>query len=41
MPDENDTPLTEEELALAREWEALSSDAVSDVHAPQSLREAI
>ena len=41
MPDENDTPLTEEELALAREGEALISAAVADVHAPQSLREAI
>ena len=41
MPDENDTPLTEEELALAREGEALISAAVADVRAPQSLREAI
>lgn len=41
MPDENDTPLTEEERALAREGEALISAAVADVHAPQSLREAI
>ena len=41
MPDENDTPLTEEELALAREGEALISAAMADVHAPQSLREAI
>jgi hypothetical protein len=41
MPEENDTPLTEEELALAREGEALISAATADVHAPQSLREAI
>jgi hypothetical protein len=41
MPDDNDTPLTEEELALAREGEARISAAVADVHAPQSLREAI
>jgi hypothetical protein len=41
MPGENDKPLTEEELALAREGEALISAAAADVHAPQSLREAI
>ncbi len=41
MPNETDTPLTEEELALAREGEALISAATADVHAPQSLREAI
>ena len=41
MPEENDTPLTEEELALAREGKALISAATADVHAPQSLREAI
>ena len=41
MSTENDTPLTEEELALAREGEALISAAVADAHAPQSLREAI
>jgi hypothetical protein len=41
MPDENDTPLTEEELARAREGEALIAAAVSDVRAPQSLRESI
>jgi hypothetical protein len=41
MPDENDTPLTEEELALARKGEALISAAAADVQAPQSLREAI
>jgi hypothetical protein len=41
MPDENDIPLTEEELARAREGQALIAAAMSDVHAPQSLREAI
>jgi hypothetical protein len=41
MPGENDTPLTEEELALAREGKALISAAAADVHAPHSLREAI
>jgi hypothetical protein len=41
MPDENDKPLTEEELALAREGKALISAAVADASAPQSLREAI
>jgi hypothetical protein len=41
MPDENDIPLTDEELARAREGEALISAAVADVHAPQSLRESI
>jgi hypothetical protein len=41
MPDENDIPLTDEELARAREGEALIAAAVSDVRAPQSLREAI
>src|SRR5512132_1683851 len=41
MPDENDTPLTEEELALAREGKALIAAAVADVRAPQSLREGI
>jgi hypothetical protein len=41
MTDENDTPLTEEELALAREGKALISAAAADVQAPQSLREAI
>jgi hypothetical protein len=41
MHDEHDTPLTEEELALARRGEALVSAAVADVHAPQSLREAV
>jgi hypothetical protein len=41
MPGETDKPLTEEELALAREGEALISAATAEVHAPQSLREAI
>jgi hypothetical protein len=41
MPDENDIPLTDEELAGAREGEALIAAAVSQVQAPQSLREAI
>ena len=41
MPDENDIPLTDEELARAREGQALIAAAVSDVRAPQSLREAI
>jgi len=41
MPDENDSPLTEDELALAREGKALISSAVADVRAPQSLREGI
>jgi len=41
MHDEHDTPLTEEELALARRGEALVNAAVTDVHAPQSLREAV
>jgi hypothetical protein len=39
--DENDTPLTEEELALAREGEARIAAAMADVRAPQSLRESI
>src|SRR5829696_598019 len=41
MPDENDIPLTDEELARAREGQALIAAAVADVHAPQTLREAI
>jgi hypothetical protein len=41
MRDENDIDLTEEELARAREGEALIAAAVSDVRAPQSLRESI
>ncbi len=41
MREDNDTPLTEQELALAREGEKLIAAAVADVHAPHSLREAI
>jgi hypothetical protein len=41
VPDEKDIPLTDEELARAREGEALIAAAVSDVRAPQSLRESI
>ena len=41
MPDEHDIPLTDEELARAREGEALIAAAVSETHAPQSLRESI
>jgi len=41
MHDEGDSPLTEEELALARKGEELIAAATADVHAPQSLREAI
>ena len=41
MPDENDMPLTEDELARAREGQALIAAAMADVRAPQSLREAI
>jgi hypothetical protein len=41
MREEGDTPLTDEEVALAREGERLIAAAVADVHAPQSLREAI
>ena len=41
MPDENDIHLSEEELTRAREGEALIAAAVSDVRAPQSLREAV
>ena len=41
MHDENERPLTEEELELARNGEELIAAAVADVRAPQSLREAI
>jgi hypothetical protein len=41
MREENDTPLTEEELALARRGEELIAGAVADTEAPQSLRESI
>jgi hypothetical protein len=41
MPEENDTPLTEEEQAAARRGQALIASAMADVRAPQSLRESI
>jgi hypothetical protein len=41
MPDEHDIPMTDEELASAHEGEALIAAAVSETHAPQSLRESI
>jgi hypothetical protein len=41
MPDEGDTPLTDEELANARKGETLIANAVGDTRAPLSLREAI
>ncbi len=41
MRREDDTPLNDEELALAKEGEALIAAAVADTRAPQSLREAI
>jgi hypothetical protein len=41
MHDEDDKPLSDEELALAKKGEALISAAVADTHAPQSLRESI
>jgi hypothetical protein len=41
MSDENDSPLTEEELKLARKGEGLIVAAVADVRPPQSLRESI
>ncbi len=41
MPHEDDTPLSEEELALAKKGEALIAAAVADTEAPQSLRESI
>ena len=41
MSHEGDTPLSDEELALARKGEALISTAVADTYAPQSLRESI
>jgi anti-sigma factor RsiW len=39
--DKDDTPLSDEELRLAKEGEALIAAAVADTQAPQSLREAI
>jgi hypothetical protein len=41
MRHEDDTPLSDDELALARKGEALIAAAVADTQAPQSLREAI
>jgi hypothetical protein len=41
MYGQDDTPLTDEELALAREGEKLIATSVAGVRAPQSLREAI
>jgi hypothetical protein len=41
MPDEHDIPITDEERSRAREGEALIAAAVSETHAPQSLRESI
>jgi hypothetical protein len=41
MHSEDDTPLSDEELALAKRGEALISAAVSETQAPQSLRESI
>jgi hypothetical protein len=41
MRPEDDTPLSDEELALAKKGEALIAAAVADTQAPQSLRESI
>jgi hypothetical protein len=41
MHHEDDTPLSDEELALAKKGEALIAAAVADTQAPQSLREAV
>ena len=41
MRHEDDTPLSDEELALAKKGEALIAAAVADTQAPQSLRESI
>ena len=41
MAHEDDTPLTDEELSLAKKGEALIAAAVGDTRAPQSLRESI
>jgi len=41
MHHEDDTPLSDEELALAKKGEALIAAAVADTQAPQSLRESI
>src|SRR6476660_2870307 len=41
MTHEDDTPLSDEELAWAKKGEALIAAAVADTRAPQSLRESI
>jgi hypothetical protein len=41
MRHEDDTPLSDEELALAKKGESLIAAAVADTQAPQSLRESI
>lgn len=41
MRHEDDPPLSDEELALAKKGEALIAAAVADTQAPQSLRESI
>ncbi len=41
MHHEDDTPLSDEDLALAKKGEALIAAAVADTQAPQSLRESI
>lgn len=41
MPPEDDSPLTDEELALAKRGEAMIAAAVADTNAPHSLRESI
>jgi hypothetical protein len=41
MSHEDDTPLSNEEIALAKKGEALISAAVAETQAPQSLRESI
>jgi len=40
-PEEDVSPLSEEELALAHEGEQVIADSVADVRAPQSVHEAI
>lgn len=41
MPHEDDTPLSDEEMALAKRGEALIAAAVAETQAPHSLRESI
>ena len=41
MRHEDDTPMSDDELALARKGEALISAAVAGTEAPHSLRESI